>query len=221
MNRLNKVFQLIDNIKFGETVLIEYGPSYAAEFITLALVKYARMRGYPIVIDDNFDSLHIVREHLKLFGIKENFEDALVVKTGGMINVGNVVNRISLESDPVIYEKHYERVGEEIYSNANNVINIVLGIEKLFAFVENINHFYTWIIGIQSFLGNNKRKSFYIIDKNVASILKYNPLPELERVASIVVEVTPEKDKGVLLFKKSSMIDLIGQKIKIPVCELL
>nr|WP_240924296.1 DUF257 family protein [Thermococcus sp. 21S7] len=73
----------MDSIGFGETVLVEYtSPNYTLDFMVLLLKRYADDRGYPFVVDDHLDTLHVINEHLKFFGVRGIFDDAFVLKTG-------------------------------------------------------------------------------------------------------------------------------------------
>jgi len=151
-------------VKFGETVLIEYYHSFIPELTTLGLLYYGKARRLPVIIDDNFDSLHVIQKHLEFVGIDEDFRDALVVKTGGKRNVGNVVTRVKFVSEPAIYIRNYEEASKAAFSNVEKSINIVLGLERLFSFVSSVSEFYTFVIALQSFLGEKRRKAFYLIN---------------------------------------------------------
>ncbi|EHR77927.1 hypothetical protein OCC_03072 [Thermococcus litoralis DSM 5473] len=216
MESLEGVFKLADKIKFGEIVLVEYSPSFIPELMTLGLMSYGKSRGLPVIIDDNFDSLHVIQKHLEFLGIKEDFRDALVVKTGGKRNIGNVVTRVKFVSEPVIYIRNYEEAGRAVFSKVEKSINIVLGLERLFSFVSSVPEFYAFILALQSFLGNEKRKAFYLVNKDIASLIPFNPLPELERLATTVIEAVPTPTSGIFTFKKSTSLDLLGKKIEIP-----
>lgn len=215
MESLEEVFKLVDKIKFGEIVLVEYYRSFIPELMTLGLLYYGKSRGLPVIIDDNFDSLHVIQKHLEFVGIEEDFRDALVVKTGGKRNVGNVVTRVKFVSEPVIYIRNYEEAGRAVFSKAENSINVVLGLERLFLFVSSVSEFYAFILALQSFLGNEKRKAFYLVNKDIASSIPFNPLPELERVATTVIEAVPTPTSGIFTFKKSTSLDLLGKEIEI------
>ncbi|USS41542.1 DUF257 domain-containing protein [Thermococcus aggregans] len=217
MESLESVFELIDKIKFGEIVLVEYHRSFIPELMTLGLLHYGRSRSLPVIIDDNFDSLHVVQKHLEFIGIDEDFGDALVVKTGGKRDVGNVVARVKFVSEPVILMRNYEEAGKAAFSKIEQSINIVLGLERLFSFISSIPEFYSFIIATQSFLGNEKRKSFYLVNKDIASSIPFNPLPELERIASTVIEAFPTPTSGIFTFKKAASLDLLGKKIEVPI----
>ncbi|ALV63326.1 hypothetical protein ADU37_CDS16270 [Thermococcus sp. 2319x1] len=216
MESLEEVFKLVDKIKFGEIVLVEYYRSFIPEFMTLGLLYYGKSRGLPVIIDDNFDSLHVIQKHLESLGIGEDFRDALVVKTGGKRNVGNVVTRVKFVSEPVIYIRNYEEAGVAVFSKVEKSINIVLGLERLFSFVSSVSEFYTFILAIQSFLGNEKRKAFYLVNKDIASSIQFNPLPELERMATTLIEAVPTPTSSIFTFKKSTSPDLLGKEIEIP-----
>ncbi|ACS90575.1 MULTISPECIES: DUF257 family protein [Thermococcus] len=217
MESLEDVFKLVDKIKFGETVLVEYYHSFIPEITTLGLLYYGRTRGLPVIIDDNFDFLYIIQKHLEFVGIDEDFGDALVVKTGGKRDVGNVVAKLKFSGEPIIYMRNYEESSKATFSKVEKSINIVLGLERLFSFVSSISEFYTFVIAIQSFLGNEKRKSFYLVNKEIASSIPFNPLPELERIASTVIEGVPTPTSGVFTFKKTTSLNLLGKKIEIPI----
>lgn len=219
---LQEVYALLDSVKFGETVLVEYqSPNYILDFLLLLLKRYADERGFPLVIDDNLDLLHIVNEHLKLFGVKDAFDGAMVIKTGGKINVGNVVGRIPLEGEPFIYLRRYEKLSGDVYSKVKNAINPVIGLERLFAFMESKADFYSIISSIQAFVGNPGRKAFYFVDVDIAERLPFNPLPELERIATTVVVTRPEKDRGVGKIIKTTNVEAIGEELEVSLTELL
>ncbi|WP_048149605.1 DUF257 family protein [Palaeococcus ferrophilus] len=219
---LQEVYTLLDSMKFGETVLVEYqSPSYILDFLLLLLKHYADERGLPLVIDDNLDILHVVNEHLKLFGVEGAFDGAMVVKTGGKINVGNVVGRIPLEGEPSLYLRRYEQLSREVLSGVKNAINAVIGLERLFAFTENRADFYSIISSIQTFVGNHGRKAFYFVDVDIAERVPFNPLPELERIATTVIVTRPQKDRGIGRIVKGTNVEALGKEIEVSLTELL
>ncbi|USS41541.1 DUF257 domain-containing protein [Thermococcus aggregans] len=214
------VFEMIDKTPFGNLVLIEDEIDYGFVVVTYALVRYARERGMKIMIDDNLDTLFLVKKHLELLGVHEDFSDAIVIKTGGKMDVGRVVKRIPLETEPVIYLSRYESMANEVFSEGK-YINIVLGLERLFAFLEESRGFYTVLDSIRGFLGNKNRKAFYIIDKNIASNLKFNPLPELEEIATTVAYLRGEYGKGKVNFGKNPFIEFLGKEFEISLEKVL
>ncbi len=221
MIKENLLEDILNEIKFGESTLIECKPSYIPEFSVLAITRYARKKNLPVVIDDNLDMLHTIRTNLGLFGVEEDFRDAHVIKTGGKVEVGNVIRRISMTEAPSAYIQKYKQAAEEAFQNTRKAINIVLGLERLFYFVRSAPEFYMIIISMQEFLGNKSRKAFYIIDKNVAKKAYINPLPELERIMSTVIEVEGKGISARLFFKKSASAKFRGKSIEVTTDELL
>lgn len=218
--RKEMLFDVIDKTPFGDLVLIEDETSYGSVLVAYALLRYARERGMKIMIDDILDSLFLVKKHLEFFGIREDFSNAIVIKTGGKMDVGNVIRKIPLEPELVIYLSRYESLINEIFS-IGEYINIILNPERLFAFVEKPTELYMVINFIQGFLGNKSRKAFYIIDKNIASTLKFNPIPELEGIATTVAYIRGENGKGKVTFGKTPFIELLDREFEISLEKVL
>ena len=169
-----------------------------------------------MVIDDNFDALHVIQKHLALWGIHEDFSDVFVIKSDGHVDVGNIVARIKFSESPDVYVKKYEDIGEKLLSSIGPSVNIVLGFEKIFAFIHSVREFYLVMTRIQRFLGN-PRKAFYLVNRETAEGLEFNPLPEMERIASTVVEIIPSPSSGRIVFKKIPLFELIGSELEVPI----
>ncbi|USG99973.1 DUF257 domain-containing protein [Thermococcus argininiproducens] len=214
------IFNLIDRTPFGDLVLIEDETSYGSLMTSYLLTRYARERGLKILVDDVLDSLFVVKKHLEFFGIRDDFSDVLTIKTGGKKNIGKVITRIPLETEPVVYLSRYESAARAVYSQGK-YINLVLGLERLFAFMQSPFEFYTVMNSIQGFLGNKSRKAFYIIDKNVASTFKFNLIPELERIATTVLYIQGGYGKGKIRFVKTPFVEWLNEKFEITLDELL
>ncbi|NJE30523.1 hypothetical protein E3E38_05595 [Thermococcus sp. 18S1] len=221
MEQLEELFRVIDTVQPGESVLVKYHPSYAPEFLVLLLMEYGRKRNVPIIIDDNFDSLHVLQEHLRFWGIEEDFSDALVVKSGGRINVGNVIANVEFSSEPLVYIKKYEETMKNALAEINDSINIALGLERLFAFIHSPREYYLFITELQKMLGNTKRKAAYLMNTEVASTLEFNPLPELEYIASTVVEITPTPISAKVTFLKTPVRELLGREYEVSLEVML
>jgi hypothetical protein len=222
VGKLGEVFQFLDSVGFGETVLIEYtSPNYTLDFMVLLLKRYADDRGHPFVVDDNLDTLHVINEHLRFFGVRGIFDDAIVLKTGGVVNVGKVIDRVKVESEASIYLRRYEEASAKAFSNLEGSINVVIGLEKLFAFVDNYRNFYEMISSIDRFLGNRKRKAFYLLDRNICEMIPINPLPELEKIASTFLDIRLDGNRLIGRIHKSPDIRMIGWEIEVSVEDIL
>jgi hypothetical protein len=221
MGQLEVLLRIIDSIQPGESVLVKYRPSYVPEFLVLVIMEYGRRKGIPVVIDDNFDSLHVVQKHLRFWGIEEDFSDALVVKSGGRVKVGNVIASVEFSSEPLVYIKKYEETMEKFFSGINDSINIVLGLDRLFAFINSQREYYLFIAGLQNMLGNKKRRAIYVMNTEIASTLEFNPLPELEHIASTVVEITPTPTSARVTFTKTPVRELLEMEYEVSLEVML
>ncbi len=132
------------------------------------------------------------------------------------MDVGNVVARIKFSDSPDIYVRKYEDIGRKLLSSIGPSLNIVLGFEKIFAFIHSVREFYLVMTRIQKFIGN-PRKAFYLVNKKTAEGLEFNPLPEMERIASTVVEIVPAPTSGRIIFKKSPIFELIGRELEVSI----
>ncbi len=97
------VLKIIESVKPGEIALLEYLPSYIPEFTLLKLIEYSKEREIPLIIDDNFDTLPVIAAHIENLGIKVDFSGVYVIKTGGRIEVGNVLAKVPFHPDPRVY----------------------------------------------------------------------------------------------------------------------
>ena len=222
VGNLGELFNFLDMVEMGETVLVEYSsPNYALDFTVLLLKRYADERGYPFVVDDNLDTFHLVDKHLRFFGLEDVFSDSIVIKTGGIMNVGNVVERIKLEREPAIYLKRYEDASKRLQEKYPNSLNVVLGLERLFAFIKDFLSFYEIMASIERFLGNPNRKAFYIFDTRICKMLPLNPLPELENLASTIVQADLRERRIVGRITKCPNAEMMGWELEAPITELL
>ncbi|AEC52686.1 hypothetical protein PNA2_1771 [Pyrococcus sp. NA2] len=205
--------KLVDEIRFGETVIMFYpGSSYVREFITVKLLEYSRNKGIKIVIDDNLDSLSIVQRNLKILGIEEDFKDVYVIKTGGKQDIGGKILRVGFHSDPRVYIQWYAEVAEEL-KEVERFINIVFGIEDLFRYLNSAHEIYSLILNLQRFLGNTKRKAFYLLNEDILDILPPHIKLELKRIATTVVRATQDFIVAHLDIEKSPNPGLVGKEI--------
>ncbi|AAL81464.1 hypothetical protein PFDSM3638_06680 [Pyrococcus furiosus DSM 3638] len=217
------IFELMDSIRFGETALIEYSSSFIPEFALLKIAEYARAKNLPLIIDDNFDTFPLIITHLKVLGIREdilNSKNVYVIKTGGKKKVGNVIAHIKDVEEPRIYIQEYKK-GLQQLSNIEKFINVVLGLEKLFMIMKNPLEVYLSIMDIQKYLGNKKRKAFYIMNVNLLNSI--NPLLkfEFERVASLIGEVRVVHSTAYVKILKCMNPRLVGNEITVDVGDEL
>ncbi|BAA30245.1 DUF257 family protein [Pyrococcus horikoshii] len=210
--------ELLDEIKFGETTILFYpGLSYIREFIILKILNHAKIRNIPVIIDDNLDALSIVSRNLKILGFAEDFQDAYVVKTGGRQNIGKIITRVRLHPDPRVYIQEYsENIQRSLKEHRiERFINIVLGIEDLFRYLNSPHEVYLLVLAIQRFLGDKRRKAFYIVNENSLKVLPPQVYLELMRVATTIIRAVPNFITANLTIIKSLNPGLIGKEISL------
>ncbi|AJC71293.1 hypothetical protein X802_03255 [Thermococcus guaymasensis DSM 11113] len=189
-----KVADIIDSILPGETVLVEYTTSYIPEFLLRFFADYTAEKNIPLIIDDDFDTLYTILTHAKSIdlSIDLNRDNVYVLKTGGKFEVGNVVARIPFNPDSRVYLTNYAEASSRVYKEVQHpAINLVLGLEELFLSVNNSLDAYQMVLRMQKFIGNKKRKAFYLVNKEVMENLPVKVLGELERISTTVIKLTP------------------------------
>ena len=209
-------FEVLDAVLPGETVLLEYIPSYIPEFVLKAFIEYSRNRGVPLLIDDNFDTLHTIVTHARLLGIEMDLSRVNVIKTGGRENVGNVVARVNFHPDAGVYIRNYEEACRSILGDTPYpIINLAVGIESLFLFMRSPSDSYQLMLSIQRFLGNKRRKAFYLVNKDALKSLPTGVLEEFERIATTVINMDPYSNGANVKIRKSVNPSLMGKEFDV------
>lgn len=212
---------LVETIQPGETVLIEHRTSYVPEFTLKLVADYTKENGVPLVIDDNFDTLYTLILHLRLMGVEVDLDHAYVIKTGGGThNIGGKVKRIEFHPDPRVYLRNYINASAEILVEGKTpAINLVLGLENILMIMRDSRDFYRLLLSLQRYVGNKNRIALYLINRNIVeSMMPGFFLPELERIATTVIETNSYPPTGAILtFKKSINPAVIGTTVGIDV----
>ncbi|ASJ00086.1 DUF257 family protein [Thermococcus gorgonarius] len=192
---LSDLFNLLDGMKFGSTVIVENRAPLGAEAFLAVLLRYIREREIPVLVDDILDAFPLYVKHLNLMGINPNLSSVRVLKMGGNETAGNVVNRGRFDMDPNVYMNHYEKLFSSV-APEEEFINIVLGIDRLFVFQDNPLGIGTTLRAMKPIVTNRKRTAFYILESAIMENLRTRPLPALEDLATSVFEL---KQKGRML----------------------
>ncbi|ASJ06543.1 DUF257 family protein [Thermococcus pacificus] len=188
---LSELFNLLDGAKFGSTVIVENRAPLGAEALLAILLRYTREREIPVFVDDILDAFPLYVKHLNLMGINPDLSSVRVLKMGGNETVGNVVNRGRFDMDPTVYISHYEK----LFSSAapkGEFIDIVLGIDRLFVFQDNLSGTWAILRAMKPIVTNRKRTAFYILESAIMENLRMKPLPVLEDLATSVFELKQE-----------------------------
>ncbi|WP_297499176.1 DUF257 family protein [Thermococcus sp.] len=211
---VDKVNWLWDSLKPGETILIEHDSLTSPVLGLYYAVKWAKEKGYKVIVDDILDGLYLQVSHLKLAGYETSFVDELqIIKEGGTIRVGNVVAHLRL-NQYAIRQTQYSRVYEPLISGGG-VVNIVLGLDKLFL-ISDLRENMNTINAILSYTGDERRLAIYFVNRDLMGISSPHFLPLLEEIATTVIRVTKERSRYVFSVVKSINNNLDGESLSLP-----
>ncbi len=214
------VIEIVESILPGETVLVKYTTSYIPEFLLRFFIDYTGEKNIPLIIDDDFDTLYTILAHAKHINLTINLDrdNVHVLKTGGQFEVGNVVAKVPFDPDSRVYLANYAEASAKVYQRTQSpAINLVLGLEELFLSTTNPLDAYQTVLRIQKFVGNKKRKSFYIINEDVMKNLPIKVLGELERISTTVIRLIPYHTGADLKVLKSVNPHLIETETTIDI----
>ena len=211
------ILRIIESVKPGEIALLEYPPSYIPEFTLLKLMEYSKETGIPLIIDDNFDTLPVIVAHIENLGINVDFSELYVIKTSGKIKVGNVLAKVPFHPDPRVYVRNYKKEVNEVLGEFRDSINLVLGLENVLKPLANPSDIYFVILVFQRFLGDTRRRAFYLLNEKILRSLSPTIPSEMRRLASTVVKMTPYPTGAVIHFLKSTSVDLLGKELKVDI----
>ncbi len=215
------LIEYLSSIKFGESVLVEYSPEAPIPIIFRETIEFLLSSRYNILILDIFDTLHMIKEPLKMIGWNtEKLNNIDVIKAGGIINNGNIVKRIDISKDPAVYTLEFSEFIKEYYATHRPTVLIALGIDKLIRLYTNeVTSFEIHIAGaMKKFLGDKSRLALYFA--NMALVPK-ETLYEWEEIVTRVFEITLKgKMKFVIKVKKSPSIEDHGKEFVISADEL-
>ncbi|MBP1911811.1 DUF257 family protein [Thermococcus stetteri] len=206
---------VLEAIHPGETVLVEYGTSNVPELILKLAADYTRGNNVPLVIDDDFDTLHTLVLHLKLMGMEIDLSHAYVIKIGGTHELGGTVKKVEFHPDPRVYLRNYIEASREIFKDWDTpAINLVLGLENSMLLTQDTRDFYRFLLNLQKYIGNKRRKALYLINKDVIEgMMPDFFLPELERIATTVIEASSYHTGALLTFKESINPAIVGTMV--------
>ncbi len=212
---MENVGRVWNSLKPGETVIIEHDSLTSPALGLYHAVKWAREKGYRVVVDDILDTLYLYRVHLKLAGFNVDvFDDVETIKEGGLQNVGKVVAHLQLKQY-AIRQAEYKRVFDPLLSGGGAIVNPVLGIERLFL-ISNLRESMNTLNAILRYTGDDRRIALYFVNMDLLKFGGPYILPLLEEIATTVVKVTKDGRHLKLSVVKSVNNELDGIEIVLP-----
>ena len=207
--------EYVRSIKPGEDVLIEHTSREPAHLIFHLLLECLEDNGYPFVIVDELDQLHVFKAQLKLSGIDTSRIDAArVIKIGGMLQTGNVIGRVDMSKDFPIRKKHYEEALKKL--GPGYAVRVVLGFDKVLAMHEEDRKDLESLFGnmIRPYLGDERRTTVYLINTD---LLSERTLREFMEHASRVFRAEITEGALTLRVLKSPVLSEYGKEIRVEI----
>jgi len=189
---VRNLLSILEDLKFGETVLVEYSSKAPVYLLFHELIKWSKENNYPVLVDDFLDTLHMYKVQMEIAGIDTSpLKDLNVIKMGGSIKIGNILGKISVTESAVLegeYDKIFNKLSED------KIINPVLGFDKLFILYNDRKDYLNAIYRMLKYLGNKKRIAFYFINVDLIKSTFPEILPIMEEIATAVISIE-EKDE--------------------------
>ena len=181
-----------------------------------SLIQWARNKDYPVVIDDILDTLYIYKINIELADLDSSLlNDALVIKEGGRLEVGNVIGHITLKESAIQW-REYEQIARPLFESSQKpIINIVLGIDKLFMLADSKREIITNINNLLSWIGNKKRIAFYFVNIDLINTTEFGVLPLLEELASTIIKIKKIGNETRAVITKSANEKLNNLEIRL------
>lgn len=123
---------LLDVITPGETALVEYDPLSSPELAFRDIVERYSSLGYPILVVDILDTLHLFVEHLRARGLSVPLDSVSVVKEGGKVRLGNIIGEVPPGVDFEYHAPRYSKAVKDFFTRnaGSSKVVVVLGLEK-------------------------------------------------------------------------------------------
>ncbi|WP_048151313.1 DUF257 family protein [Palaeococcus ferrophilus] len=211
---MDEFSKLFDALTPGENVLVIYEPEYPPYALLLALVSRALEEGTPVIVDDVIDTLHLYLSQMALLGFDVSpLEKVTVLKIGGVINRGNVVTRMSLDEDVDIHISRYSSVFGSLLDGGKVPLNIVLGVDKLFAFYSDNTRAIVRIATVPGELAEGRRRTaVYFVNR---PILETFPglIAMLKDFFTTILVVGDNLRECRIKVVRSSKIEMMGEEI--------
>ena len=220
------LFEYLGGIHPGELYLITYTSEEPVHLAFYILVKNLAESNIPFAVIDVLDHLHLIKVNLKLAGIDTSIIDkAKVIKVGGFIETGEIVKRISFDSEILVFGKQLNEMIMRLgASKGRPIIIIGVGAEKIVRMFEGspseLETFFALLGGAP--LG---KESFSRIVFLNTSLLQKEALYEFIELATRVFELKLEGEAGIdkrLSFKivKSMKFEEYGEELKVSASTL-
>jgi hypothetical protein len=161
-------------------------------------------------VDDVLDTLYVYKTHMELADIDTGIlEDVKVIKTGGRLEVGNVIKRFRV-SDIMSLIQEFEANYEALLSEMEHAIVPVLGIERLFLLADSKIEVLALVNMLTRYAGSRRRTAFYFTNVDVLKNSVPYVVPLLEELATTVLQIHKKGEEIIPKVEKS-----ISEEVKV------
>ncbi|WP_457742211.1 DUF257 family protein [Thermococcus sp.] len=209
--------RLWDSLKPGEIVLLERSDTKDQHLGVHHMIKWGLEKEYKILIIDVMDSLHLIKAKTELCGLETDiFNEVDVIKVGGKVQVGNVIEWIGDIVEPVIVVGKFREAYEKYLSRKEKTLVMAVGLEKLVIASEVIPKNLQVMIGLfPRYVGDKRRISVLFVKTYAFENGNQIVLGLLEDIATTVIRISSREKMTEFKIIKSVNPELEGLCIRL------
>lgn len=193
------MLEFFDNLKPGEIVLVEYSSKDDPVLFTTKAAKWADVKKYQVLVIDFFNRVELCLKRTKLeIPQCEELKKAKFIEIGyHKIPEVDVVGFLRGDRDLSALVGEYRQIFDKIVSEKFTVV-FLFGIERW-----NIirNEEIELLSVLTTFLGDTRRISFYIVNRDVLNATSPKALALLEELATTIIEFKKDKRRKLVVTK--------------------
>jgi len=193
------MLEFFDKLKPGEIVLVEYSSKDDPVLFTTKAAKWADVKKYQVLVIDFFNRVELCLKRTKLeIPQCEELKKAKFIEIGyHKIPEVDVVGFLRGDRDLSALVGEYRQIFDKIVSEKFTVV-FLFGIERW-----NIirNEEIELLSVLTTFLGDTRRISFYIVNRDVLNATSPKALALLEELATTIIEFKKDKRRKLVVTK--------------------
>jgi len=193
------MLEFFDKLKPGEIVLVEYSSKDDPVLFTTKAAKWADVKKYQVLVIDFFNRVELCLKRTKLeIPQCEELKKAKFIEIGyHKIPEVDVVGFLRGDRDLSALVGEYRQIFDKIVSEKFTVV-FLFGIERW-----NIirNEEIELLSVLTTFLGDTRKITFYIVNRDVLNATSPKALALLEELATTIIEFKKDKRRKLVVTK--------------------
>ena len=193
------MLEIFDKLKPGEIVLVEYSSKDDPVLFTTEAAKWADAKKYQVLVTDFFNRVELCLKRAKLeIPQCEELKKAKFIEIGyRKIPEVDVVGFLRGDRDLSALVGEYRQIFDKIVSEKFTVV-FLFGIERW-----NIirNEEIELLSVLTTFLGDTRKITFYIVNRDVLNATSPKALALLEELATTIIEFKKDKRRKLVVTK--------------------